>query len=151
VVAIAWVGHRDLFALIRRTDRTLVWLNILYMLPLCILPFGASLLARYDRQPVALRLYGAILVLVAVTRILIWIYATNRPHLLYTKVDRRSRALAVVLAAAPALAYLVAVLIAEAAPTASLAIYALVPIAYFVGITVERWLAPAGSADRNFT
>jgi uncharacterized membrane protein len=24
-----WVGHRDLFALIRRTDRVLVWLNIL--------------------------------------------------------------------------------------------------------------------------
>jgi hypothetical protein len=23
-----WVGHRDLFALIRRTDRGLVWLNM---------------------------------------------------------------------------------------------------------------------------
>jgi uncharacterized membrane protein len=39
-----WVGHRDLFALIRRTDRGLVWLNILYLLPLCLLPFGAGLL-----------------------------------------------------------------------------------------------------------
>src|SRR5690242_13273036 len=28
-----WVGHRDLFTLIRRTDRFLVWLNILYLLP----------------------------------------------------------------------------------------------------------------------
>jgi uncharacterized membrane protein len=36
-----WVGHRDLFSLIRRTDRGLVWLNILYLLPLCLLPFGA--------------------------------------------------------------------------------------------------------------
>jgi uncharacterized membrane protein len=36
-----WVGHRDLFALIRRTDRVLVWLNILYLLPLCLLPFAA--------------------------------------------------------------------------------------------------------------
>ena len=32
VVAIAWAGHRDLFALIRRTSRVLVWLNILYLL-----------------------------------------------------------------------------------------------------------------------
>src|SRR5262249_7043449 len=32
VVAIAWAGHRDLFALIHRTDRMLVWLNILYLL-----------------------------------------------------------------------------------------------------------------------
>jgi uncharacterized membrane protein len=30
-----WVIHRDLFALIRRTDRGLVWLNILHLLPLC--------------------------------------------------------------------------------------------------------------------
>lgn len=46
VVAIAWAGHRDIFSLIRRIDRALVWLNIIYLLPLCILPFGASLIAR---------------------------------------------------------------------------------------------------------
>ena len=34
VVAISWAGHRDLFTLIRRTDRVLVWLNILYLMPL---------------------------------------------------------------------------------------------------------------------
>ena len=38
VVANAWARHRDLFALIRRTDRVLIWLNLLYMLPLAILP-----------------------------------------------------------------------------------------------------------------
>ena len=50
VTAIAWAGHRDLFAHIRRTDRTLVWLNILYLLPLSLLPFGAALISRYDRE-----------------------------------------------------------------------------------------------------
>ncbi len=40
VVANAWARHRDLFALIRRTDRVVIWLNILYMLPLAMLPFG---------------------------------------------------------------------------------------------------------------
>jgi uncharacterized membrane protein len=43
-----WVAHRDLFALIRRTDRGLVWLNILSLLPLCLLPFGAGMLGRYE-------------------------------------------------------------------------------------------------------
>jgi TMEM175 potassium channel family protein len=33
VIAIAWAGHRDFVTLIRRTDRNLVWLNILYLLP----------------------------------------------------------------------------------------------------------------------
>jgi uncharacterized membrane protein len=31
IVAISWAGHRDLFAHVRRTDRSLVWLNILYL------------------------------------------------------------------------------------------------------------------------
>jgi uncharacterized membrane protein len=45
VVGIAWTGHRDLFALISLTDRNLVWLNLLYMLPLTLLPFGAALIS----------------------------------------------------------------------------------------------------------
>jgi uncharacterized membrane protein len=32
IAGMYWVGHRDLFALIRRTDRGLVWLNILFLL-----------------------------------------------------------------------------------------------------------------------
>src|SRR5215207_5587653 len=50
LAGIQWVGHRDLFGLIRRTDRGLVWLNTLYLLPLCLLPFGAGLLGRYDQE-----------------------------------------------------------------------------------------------------
>jgi uncharacterized membrane protein len=72
VVAIAWAGHRDLFALIRRTNRMLVWLNILYLLPLSILPFGASLIARYDEEPVALEMYGILLVAITLTRLAMW-------------------------------------------------------------------------------
>src|SRR5262249_50202115 len=63
-----WVGHRDLFGLIRRTDRGLVWLNIVYLLPLCLLPFGAGMLGRYDREPAALRIYGLIVFAIAVMR-----------------------------------------------------------------------------------
>jgi uncharacterized membrane protein len=86
-----WVGHRDLFALIRRTDRGLVWLNILYLLPLCLLPFAAGLLGRYDTEPVALRIYGLLLVAIAAMRVVIWLYATNRPHLLWQRLDARQR------------------------------------------------------------
>ena len=69
VVAIAWAGHRDLFTVIRRTDRALVWLNLIYLCPLCLVPFGAALIARYPSEAVALRLYGFLLVVIAATRI----------------------------------------------------------------------------------
>jgi hypothetical protein len=50
-----WVGHRDLFALIRRTDRGLVWLNLLYLpadMPAAVRRLAAGpLRAGTDRPP----------------------------------------------------------------------------------------------------
>ena len=133
-----WVGHRDLFALIRRADRGLVWLNVLYLLPLCLLPFGASLLGRYDQEPRALRIYGLILVAIAVMRTVIWLYATGRPHLLWQRPDDRQRRAGLALAVFPGLVYLLAILLAAAAPGVSLAVYAGIPLLYFLSITVLR-------------
>jgi TMEM175 potassium channel family protein len=133
-----WVAHRDLFALIRRTDRGLVWLNILYLLPLCLLPFGAGLIGRYDREPVALRIYGLLLVVIAVMRVIIWLYATNRPHLLWQRPDTNQRRAGLVLNLYPGLIYLLAFLVARTAPGISLLIYAAMPVLYFLSITVLR-------------
>jgi uncharacterized membrane protein len=138
LAGIQWVGHRDLFGLICRTDRGLVWLNILYLLPLCLLPFGASLLGRYEQEPVALRIYGLILVAIAVMRVVIWLYATNRPHLLWQRLDDRQRRAGLTLTVFPGLFYLLAILVAVVAPGVSLAMYAGLPLLYFLSITVLR-------------
>jgi uncharacterized membrane protein len=139
-----WVGHRDLFALIRRIDRGLVWLNILYLLPLCLLPFAAGLLGRYDTEPVALRIYGLLLAAIAVMRVVIWLYATNRPHLLWQPLDDRQRRAGLAINLYPGLVYLLAFLVARSAPGLSLMIYAGLPLLYFLSITVLR-----GSRKRN--
>jgi uncharacterized membrane protein len=133
-----WVGHRDLFALIRRIDRGLVWLNILYLLPLCLLPFAAGLLGRYDQEPVALRIYGLLLVAIAVMRVVMWLYATNRPHLLWQRLDERQRRAGLAVNLYPGLVYLLAFLLAKSAPGLSLAIYGGLPVLYFLSITVLR-------------
>jgi uncharacterized membrane protein len=133
-----WLGHRDLFALIRRTNRGLVWLNILYLLPICLLPFGASLLGPYGREPTALHIYGLVLVAIAVMRVMIWWYATSRPYLLWQRLDDRQRRAGLALAVFPGLIYLLAILVAAAVPTVSLLIYAGAPVLYFLSITVLR-------------
>jgi uncharacterized membrane protein len=151
VVAISWAGHRDLFALIRRTDRLLVWLNILFLLPLCIIPFGASMLASYENAAIALQMYGALLLAAAATRLGIWWYATGRPHLLHEPIDAPSRRAGVWIVVGPASAYLAAILVAAPAPAVSRAIYAVVPVAYFVLVWRVRHSAPPGAAERDFT
>jgi uncharacterized membrane protein len=151
VVAISWAGHRDLFAHIRRTDRGLVWLNIVYLLPLCLLPFGAALISRFDRDPVGLRMYGLVLLLIAVTRLAVRLYATNRPHLLFELINRRTRTKGAVIATVPAILYTFAILISETSPTAGLAIYAAVPVVYFMGLFLDRSIARPGSGEDDYT
>jgi formate hydrogenlyase subunit 4 len=54
-------------------------------------------------------------------------------------------------AAGPGAIYAVAFAIAKTSPAASLLIYAAVPVLYFITITLARSIAPAGSAERDFT
>ena len=152
VTAIAWAGHRDLFAHIRRTDRTLVWLNILYLLPLSLLPFGAALISRYDREAVALSLYGIQVLLIAVTRLIVWLYATNRPHLLYESDQSshqdggstdRGRAGGALPGRDPDRR--------QRTRRPACSIYGAVPVLYFIGIFVDRSTAPPGTEEDEFT
>jgi uncharacterized membrane protein len=146
-----WVSHRDMFALVRRTDRGLVWLNLLFLLPISLLPLGAALIGRYNDDPVALRVYGIVLVAIALMRTVIWVYTTNRRHLLWIPLDGQQRRAGLALSVAPGLVYFVAFLLARPAPTVSLLIYALLPIVYFLSITVLRFGKDRNAEFADFT
>ncbi len=151
VVAMAWAGHRDLFNLIRRTDRVLIWLNLLLLLPLSILPFGASILSRYDREPTALKVFGLILIAISLMRLTIWVYAIQRPYLLFEPIDKGSGWMGMVLVLIPMLAYSIAIVLSDSAPSVSLAIYAVVPFTYLISVTFIRKTAKPGASDEDFT
>ena len=90
VAAMNWVGHRDLFTLIRDTDRGIVWLNLLTLFAACLLPFGSALLSSYHQDVVALHMFGLILMATSLTRTIIWLYATLRPSVVHDPLDRAS-------------------------------------------------------------
>ena len=146
-----WVAHRDMFNLVRGVDRGLVWLNILFMLPVALVPAAAALLGAYSHDQLALRIYGLLFVLIALMRLALWYYIGTRRHLLIEHVDRRTLLTGAFTSIALILAYLIAILVAGFAPYLSLGIYAGVPVLYFIGITLLRRLAPKGSPERDFT
>jgi len=159
VIASAWANHRDLFEVIRLTDRNLVWLNVVYLLPLTMIPFGAALLSRYGTDKLSLTIYGGLLLAIAVMRLLIWLYATSRPHLLFEPVGRELRRSGVLLVIVPISLYVAAIVLAQVGnigQDVSVVIYALVPVLYFVTIIftppqlrpfLERTRDSAGSGD----
>ena len=159
VIASAWANHRDLFEVIRLTDRNLVWLNVVYLLPLTMIPFGAALLSRYGTDKLSLTIYGGLLLAIAVMRLVIWLYATSRPHLLFEPVDRELRRSGVLLVVVPISLYVAAIVLAQVGnigQDVSVVIYALVPVLYFVTIIftppqlrpfLEHTRDSAGSGD----
>jgi uncharacterized membrane protein len=146
-----WVAHRDMFTLVRGVDRGLVWLNILFMLPVALVPFAAALLGAYSRDALAIRLYGLLLLLISLMRLWLWSYIGTRHHLLVEQVDQRTLWTGASTSIILALLYLIAILFASVAPYVSLGIYAAVPLLYFIGITLLRRSAPKGSPESDFT
>ena len=67
-----WVGHHNQFAYIRRADRPLLWINILFLMCVAFIPFSAALLAKFPDQRVTLIVYGANLIVVGLVLYLHW-------------------------------------------------------------------------------
>ncbi len=82
-----WVAHRDLFARVRVVNRDLVWLNLLFLLPVSLIPFAASVLGKYPDEPVALHLYGVVLIAATLMRFVLYRYVVKRPALLWPDVS----------------------------------------------------------------
>lgn len=138
LVGMYWVWHRGVFDLVREVNRDLIWLNLLFLLPVSLVPFAASVLGEYHDDAIALRLYGVVLVVVSLTRIVFFAYLTRRTGLLWEPVPARTKRLALLLSLCTIVAYLLAMGLAAISHIASLAIYCAVPGMYFVTITLLR-------------
>ena len=133
-----WVWHRDLFNQLRFVDRGAVWLNMLFLLPAALIPFGASVLGEYPTDAIGLHVYGAVLVATTFMRWLLYTYVARRPELLYEVVSPRQRRTGGLSALAPIVVYLLAMALASAAPLLSLVLYFVVPAVYFLLISTLR-------------
>ena len=138
IVGMYWAWHRDLFNQVRYVNRDVVWLNLLFMMPAALIPFAASVLGEYHDEPIALHLYGAVLIVTSLLRWLLYGYVMRRPSLLWEPPDTKQRRVGGFLAGAPIVVYLIAMLLASAAPLLSLLLYLGVPLLYFLLITVLR-------------
>ena len=138
ITGMYWVAHRDIFARVRTVNRDLVWLNLLFLLPVALIPFAASVLGEYPDEPIALQFYGAVMIAVSVMRLAMYWYVIHRPALMWEQSfgDRTTQGLA--LAALPIAVYLIAIGVAIASPTASVVLFFAVPVIYFAAVTIAR-------------
>jgi Endosomal/lysosomal potassium channel TMEM175 len=82
--------RRDPSRVLALTDGVYAIIITLLVLDIQPLPFGSALLSRYPQDPVALRMFGLILMATSLTRTAIWAYAARRPSVVHEPIDRAS-------------------------------------------------------------
>ena len=87
IVGMFWVAHHMVFQHVRRADRALLWLNILFLLLVSFIPFPAGLLGRYFDQRLALVIYAAALGVTGLSLELVWRYAVRGRRLVDHDLD----------------------------------------------------------------
>lgn len=138
ITGMYWVWHRDLFSLIRRVNRDVVWLNLMFLLPVCLIPFASSVLGEYHDEAIALHVYGVVMIAVSLFRIALFAYAMHHPHLLWEQSTDKDRKIGYLVTAAPIAVYVVAMLVADFSPNLSLVLFFSMPLLYFGLISFLR-------------
>ena len=81
ILGVYWVGHHAQLSFIRRADRPLLWINILFLLWVALVPFSTALLSAYPKSQAAVITYGTNLIAIGLSLALHWWYVTtDRRH-----------------------------------------------------------------------
>jgi len=81
-LGVFWIAHHVMYHAIRRADRTLLWLNIVFFMFVSLLPFSTSVLNAFPRALIAPFLFGANLASVGWLLFFQWTYVRSQPGML---------------------------------------------------------------------
>ena len=141
IVGIYWVAHHNSFHYIKRSDRNLLWLNLLLLLFIVFIPFPTALVGEYPEQQVSVVIYGSTLVITGLVLQLLWWYATSKYRLVDREIDPHLVKWATRRNLAAPLIYLLAIGASFLSVQISLIIFILVPLYYiFPGRIDRHWI-----------
>lgn len=80
ILAIYWVAHHRQFHYIKQSNRGLIWINIMFLMATCLVPFSTSLLGEYREQEISILVYGGNSIVIAFVLYVQWRYVTTSRH-----------------------------------------------------------------------
>lgn len=139
VIGIYWVGQHNMLIHIKRHDRVLMWLNLLFLLCVGFMPFPVGLVVEYGHEQISVVVYAAVLVATGLSLDLMWAYATHKHRLVDAQMDRdlitfvHRRVLL-----APAL-YLMAIVVSFVSIDLAKLVFIVVALAYIVPNPLDHY------------
>ena len=92
-IGVIWVNHHDLFNLVERVDRPLLFLNTLLLMVVAFLPFPTRLVAEFlrrgDEQTAALA-YGITFIVLAIAFQVLWRWIATGRRLIPDEMPQRT-------------------------------------------------------------
>jgi uncharacterized membrane protein len=132
IIGMYWVIHHNSMHVLRKTDRGLLWLNILLLLCISFIPFPTSLVGRYPFEAGPIIIYGITLITCNLVGLSTLVYVHYHPHLAVPEFSRhylrRHTPNYIVVNGA----YLGAILLANSFPLASYLIYVFVVLGLII-------------------
>lgn len=138
ILGVFWVGHHNQFFYIKRSDRLLLWINIVFLMFVALVPFSAGLLSRYGSELVSVIIYDLNLILCGLALYWHWMYGTRDNHLTHITVEPHVRQLVVRRILRPPGLYVLAIAVAIVSIPASILINILVPLIYVLPSTIDQ-------------
>lgn len=138
VVGIYWIAHHNTFHYIQRSDRNLLWLNILLLFCVVFIPFPTALLGQYPEQQISVVIYCGTLVITGLVLQLLWWYVTSGYRLVDREIDPQLVQQATRRNLMAPLIYLLAIGISFRSVQISLIIVFLVPALYIFPGRIDR-------------
>jgi len=81
-LGVFWIGHHNMYHAVRRSDRTLLGLSILFFMFVSSLPFATNVLNAFPKTQVAPLFFGANLTMIGWLLYAQWAYAGRQPDML---------------------------------------------------------------------
>ena len=138
IVGIYWVAHHNTIHYIKRSDRNLLWLNILLLMCIVFLPFPTALLGQYPEERVSIIIYAGTLVITGLVLQGLWLYATSGCRMVDRDIDPRLVQRATRRNLTAPLLYLLAIGLSLVSVPSSLVLFLLVPLYYILPGRIDR-------------
>ena len=149
VIGIFWMGHHLMFHFVKRTDRTFLWLNMLFLMVITFIPFPAALIGQYAHKGVAVIVYGATLEAASILFMILWWYASRRRRLISSSMSDRLIMLAWKAVVVAPIVYGLAIFAAHLNPEWGIYLYILVPLIYIFPSPIDE-LVHFASGDNSY-
>jgi len=129
IVGYAWIWHHLTFAMIERSTRILMWINLILLFAVGFLPFSTALIAKYPDARASTLTYGANILWFSVMLNILLMYAV-REHLVSEKFDTATVRASQFRGYLQTVLTIVAILAGLIFPWAGIASFIVIPIFY---------------------